>query len=172
MSDSERLAAEWTKAQRQVGAYICALVPDFHQAEDVLQRVAVTVAKKFDQYDPSRPFLPWAVGIAKIEVREHRRQLAADRHVFADNLVVERVAESFQEMADELDHSRRALRECLQIVAGRALRALQLRYLEERNIPTIADSLGMNPGAVRVMLHRTRNALRDCIERRLRAWGD
>lgn len=55
---SEQLAARWTQAQPVVAAYIRTLLPDFHQAEEVLQRVAVVLVRKFEAYDASKPFVP------------------------------------------------------------------------------------------------------------------
>ena len=55
----ENLAAHWTGAQRTVAAFVRSLVIDFHESEEVLQRVAVALVRKYGQYDPGRPFLPW-----------------------------------------------------------------------------------------------------------------
>ncbi len=48
-----------------VAAFVLSIIPDFHQAEDVLQQVAVVLVREFGQFDTSRPFLPWALGIAR-----------------------------------------------------------------------------------------------------------
>ncbi len=94
MNDSEQLTVEWTKAQPVVAAYISSLVPDFHDAEDILHQVAVTLVQKFDQYDRQRPFVAWAIGIAKYEVLKHRRKIATDKHVFGNDLVEQIVFQS------------------------------------------------------------------------------
>ena len=49
-----------------VAAFVLSIIPDFHQAEDVLQQVAVVLVREFGQFDTSRPFLPWALGIAQL----------------------------------------------------------------------------------------------------------
>ena len=48
---------------------------------------------------------------------------------------------------------------------------VRLRYHEDREPADVAKELGLEPGHVRVLLNRVREALRTCIERRLRA-GD
>jgi len=165
--NSEQLARLWTKAHPTVAAYVGSVLPDLHQAEDVLQEVAVTLVRKFDQYDPQQPFVGWAIGIARNEVLKSRRTAVTDRHVFADDLLG-RIAAGYQGMAEELDARRRALRECVGEVGGRARRALDLRYAQGLKPATVAERLGMTGGAVRVLLHRVRSALRDCIRRRLK----
>ena len=64
--NSELLARFWTQHQPTVGAYVLAMIPNFHQSEDVLQQVAVVLVREFDKYDTSRPFLPWALGLLEI----------------------------------------------------------------------------------------------------------
>ncbi len=166
LDQSERLAQLWTEAQPTVAAFIASLVPDFHQTEDILGRVAVVLVRKFDDYDADQPFVPWVLGIAKYEVLKARRTKAIDRHVFSEQ-IVERIEATCERMAVELSPRRQLLRECLKFVHGRARRALELRYVDDLSPPTIAERLEIGDGAVRTLLHRTRVKVRDCIERRL-----
>lgn len=161
---SEQFAALWTQAQPVVAAYIRTLLPDFHQGEEVLQRVAVVLVRKFDAYDASKPFVPWAIGFARFEVLRYRRDHATDRHQF-DSDIVERVAELYQ--SDEIDFSsfRGALRSCVGKLQGRNRQALLLRYTQDVAPTEIAKEMGMTPNAVRQLLHRVRASLRKCIER-------
>ncbi len=171
LQDTEELAVCWTKAQPVVAAYISSLVPDFHQAEDVLNQVAVALVRKFHQYDRQQPFVAWAIGMARFEVLKHRRQYSTDKHRFSDDLI-ELIGASYAEAADELDRRRPALHECLQEMHGRPLEALRLRYFDELSPQAIAARFGMAAGAVRVLLHRSRALLRNCIERRLAAFRE
>ncbi|MBX2852812.1 MAG: sigma-70 family RNA polymerase sigma factor [Phycisphaeraceae bacterium] len=160
---SEQLAALWTQAQPVVSAYIRTLLPDFHQAEEVLQRVAVTLVRKFEGYDLQRPFVPWAIGFARFEVLRYRRDHATDRHQF-DSDIVEQAAELYQ--SEEIDFSgfREALRSCVAKLEGRNRQALILRYTQDVGPKEIAQEMTMSANAVRQLLHRVRAALRKCIE--------
>jgi len=162
----EELAVRWTQAQPVVAAFINSLIPSFHDAEDVLQIVAVTVAKKFLQYDRTRPFVAWAIGIAKFEILHYRRQSARGRHIFDDKMV-DNIAQAYQETAGELGDLRNALRKCVREVQGRSRKLLELRYIRELKPARIARQLGMTANAVFVALHRIRIILRECIERQL-----
>ena len=88
------------------------------------------LVRKFDQYDPGRPFVAWAIGMAKYEVLKHRRRVATDKHVFADDLL-EQVSQTYEEMAGQLDDRRQTLALCLGEVRGRARQALELRYVRQ-----------------------------------------
>lgn len=167
---SEQLAALWTQAQPVVSAYIRTLLPDFHQAEEVLQRVAVVLVGKFETYDPARPFVPWAIGFARFEVLRYRRDFATDRHQF-DSDIVEQVAELYQ--SDEIDFSewRGALRTCVGKLQGRNRQALLMRYTQSVGPKAIGKEMDMSPNAVRQLLHRVRTTLRQCIERAINKTG-
>lgn len=162
----EELTVYWTQAQPIVSAFISSMVQSFQDAEDVLQMTAITLAKKYDQYDRNRPFVAWAIGIAKYEVLTYRRQKAKDRHVF-DDAIVDQITQAYQETASELTGLRNALRKCLKEVKGRSRKMLELRYIRELKPTRIGRQLGMTTNAVFVALHRIRVALRDCIEQRL-----
>ncbi len=71
---TEQFAALWTAAQATVSAFIRTLIPDLHQADEVIQRVAVALVRKFDRYDPTRPFVAWAIGVAHaiLAVNSHK----------------------------------------------------------------------------------------------------
>lgn len=167
MNRAELLAIEWTKAQPNVAAYISSLVPDFHQAEDVLHQTAAVLVRKFDDYDSAQPFIAWAMGVARLEVLKHRRNHATDRHVFSDALV-DKVEAAYTRLAEDDGDRRRALGLCLEETEPRERELLRLRYAEDIAPAELAPQWDMSPGAMRVLLHRTRTSLRECVERRLR----
>lgn len=170
MQNPERFAVEWTKAQPAVAGYIALLVPDFHQTEEILQQVALTMVRKFDQYDPQRPFMAWAIGIARLEVLKHRRGHATEMHLFNDDLVQE-LAVVYEEMTGELDLRHRALIECIRGLDDHAQQVVRLRYVEDLKPRRIAERLELPAGNVRVLLHRIRGGLQKCIEQRMKAWS-
>jgi len=131
----------------------------------VLQRVAVTLVRKFDKYDPSRSFTAWAVGFAKFEVLYFRREKATDKHLFGDD-VVEQIAVRYEDLAEEVDPVREALSKCLEQLKGRSKRVIELRYRRGMKSSRIADEMMLTSGAVRMLLCRVRQSLRRCIERR------
>jgi RNA polymerase sigma-70 factor (ECF subfamily) len=165
---AEDFAARWTAAQPAIAAFVHSLVPDLTSAEEVLQRVAVALVRRYDRYDQSRPFVAWAIGVAKFEVLYYRRQQATDKHIFDDELV-ENVAESYQELVEKFNPMRDALSRCLDEVDGRSRKVLQLRYTDGMTTPGIANEMKISAGAVRILLWRVRRALRLCMEKQVGA---
>ena len=170
MGSHEDFTRYWTQAQPVVARYVNSIVPDFNQAEDVLQEVAVVLLRRFDEYDPSRPFAAWALGIARNKILAlHRARPLSCLGDCPD--ILEAAASACEELAPEMEARRRALRECVGEVHGRAFKLLSLRYEQSLKPQEIARRLGMAAGAVRVALLRLRDTLQDCVERRLVGQG-
>jgi RNA polymerase sigma-70 factor, ECF subfamily len=167
----EELAVYWTGAQRTVAAFVRTLVTDFHQSEEVLQRVAVTLVRKYEQYDRNRPFVAWAIGIAKLEALAFLRQRGKDRLIFDDGLVAV-IAESHERAAENFATAPQFLDQCVEELDGRARRAIQLRYAGNLRTAQIAREMEISDGAVRMLLSRARSLLRKCLEARTAQWKE
>ena len=83
-SDFVRL---WTCHQAEVERYLFMMIPRQVDAAEVLQDVSVLLWKKWDQYDPERPFVPWAIRFAYLEVLKWRQRQAREKLVFSDSLL-------------------------------------------------------------------------------------
>lgn len=162
----QQLTVAWTKALPSVSAFVCSSVRDFHKAEDLVQDVAATVAEKFEEYDSSRPFVNWALGIAQKKVLALFRKEATRRLLF-DEAAIESLAVATADIASDLDVREYALKQCLQILPNRARILLEARYRSNESVTTIAKRMGMTANTVYVALHRVRSSLRGCIERRM-----
>jgi RNA polymerase sigma-70 factor, ECF subfamily len=160
----EQLTAQWTAAQQTISVFVQALVPDFHESEEILQQVAVALVRKYDQYDPSQPFLHWAIGFAKVEASRYLRRRGSERLVFCDDASLDRLAETCLRMESNIAEFDKVLDECIEQLDGRSHRAIRLRYVESMKSAHIAAEMKMSQGAVKVLLHRARTLLRTCIE--------
>jgi RNA polymerase sigma-70 factor, ECF subfamily len=162
----ERLARLWGEAESAVQAYVFSAVSDFHDAEDVVQQVALTVARRFDEYDPARPFVAWTLWLAKSRIIDHYRQCERRQRIFSDT-VLDQVAAVLVQRQPERSARQAALEICLEKLPVKSRHLLELRYLEENSIESVAASIGSTGGAVRVMLFRVRDVLADCIQTQL-----
>lgn len=156
----------WMQAQPVVEAYLYSLIRDRATAEDVLQQVALTATEKFDQYDPSRSFTGWAMGIARNKTLQFFERASSDRHHFSSELLMQ-LADTHERLASEASDQKDALSHCLEKLPDKSLALLKRRYVQDLKPGKIAPSLGLSPNAVRLALHRIRAALRKCIEHQL-----
>lgn len=163
------LSRLWSEAQPVVAAMVAGAVVDFQHSEDLVSQVAETVVMKFDAYDRTRPFTPWALGIAKNIILRHYERRAGDRLVFFDDTVLSAMAVAHEEVAGESAERLAAMRKCLAEIKGKTRRVMEMRYLHGLKPAAIGHSLDMTTNAVWVMLHRGREAVAKCIGRRLAA---
>src|SRR5262245_10759990 len=61
----------WPQAASRVRAYVMMSIASYHDAEDVVQEVALALSNSMHNYDRSRPFLEWALGFARMRVLRH-----------------------------------------------------------------------------------------------------
>jgi len=162
----EEFTHHWLAAEASVSAYVFASISGFHDAEDVVQRIAQELARRFGEYDPSRPFVAWSLWIAKSRVIDHYRAQGRSRVVFSNELLG-RLADTIAQQADGRCERREALEYCLDELPPKSRRLLDLRYVDELSAEKAAKEIGSTSGSVRVLLSRVRTALADCIERRL-----
>ena len=170
-SDSvQRMTIEWTRAQPSVGRFVNSFLRDRTEAADVLQEIALIIVEKFEQWEPERPFIGWALGIARRVVLVHLREKYRDRRVeFSD--AIDQVALSFERLEPQAELVKDSLADCLGQVRGQSRQVLSLRYTDGLELKQIADQLGMTASNVGVMLHRVRAALRKCVDQKLKAEG-
>lgn len=162
----EDFAKRWLGVEPAVSAYVFAAISGFHDAEDVVQRIAQELARRFDEYDPARPFTGWALWIAKSRVIDFYRVQSRSRVVFSDALL-QRLAETITEQAEGRNRRQEALEACLDGLPEKSRRMLERRYVDELSAAEVAREIGSTSGSVRVLLARVRSALADCIRRRL-----
>lgn len=162
----ERFTRLWTEAQPAVAGYVHACVRDVAAAQDLVQETAIVLLRRFAEYDERRPFLAWALGVARFQVLGFRRDAGRSLVTF-DTELFDRFTALWGELAPHLSEEQAALQVCLEKLAQRARQAIHLRYYEGLCSEEIATRLGSRAGAVRVLLQRVREQLRTCIERQL-----
>ena len=162
----EEFTHHWLEAEPSVSAYVFASISSFHDAEDVVQRIAQELARRFDEYDSGRPFVGWAIWVARSRVIDFYRAQNRTRVVFSDELL-RQLADTIVEQNEGRSLRREALEACLDELPPRSRRLLDLRYIEEKSADQMAQETGSTSGSVRVLLSRVRSVLAGCIERRL-----
>jgi RNA polymerase sigma-70 factor (ECF subfamily) len=112
--------------------------------------------------------MAWAREIARRRVLDYGRR-AGRRHALLDPEVLEALdAASVAVEADQpLEPRRDALRQCLTKVGGDARRILELRYGDKADVPRISREVGRTVQASYAILKRTKQLLKECIDRRL-----
>ena len=160
-----RVQQLFVRHQNNIRAFILTLLPDFTEAEDVVQEVFVTVTRKAADFELGTHFLNWAFTIARYKVLDARRR---SRHL--DCLLDEETIEALcVELPDDIlcEGRQNAVHQCLARLAPRAQEIIRLRYFSEHGPEEIARLISWTPRAVNSALHKARGLLRTCLQRNL-----
>lgn len=160
------MAGLWMEVQPALSLYLAAIVRDPHARDDIQQEVARTVVERFETYDRTRPFTPWVLGVARISVSKYFR-LRQNHPLVFDEKIIGDLAQVVPDVETDMDSRKRALKSCIETLKGTAQKVIHLRYLEQLGMQDVASKVGLTRNAARVALHRARNVLAQCIERKL-----
>ena len=156
----------FVKHQGALKRYTLSLVPDFADADDVLQQVFLTVSEKADDYELETNFMAWARTIARYKIMNHwRRQKSAPEALSEE--VLETLATEPPEEEPEESTFARNLGDCLSQLPPTARELVELRYQRELKPGAFAYLMNWRPISVYVALSRARALLRDCLESKL-----
>lgn len=151
-----------------VRLYVRSLMPGYEGADDLAQETLLRLWEKRDQFAPGTHFKAWAFQIAKFLVMNQRRKLARSPVVLLDAELLETIDRRWLEQEAAITDSHHvALSRCLETLKPEDQRLLHARYATDVSLETYAEQEGTRPGTLKARLFRLRDALRDCIERRL-----
>lgn len=151
----------------ELQGFVASLVPEPELVDDVVQETFVAVTARADHYDPTQSFSSWLFIVARDKIRELGGKAAAEARPFADE-VLDVLAAS----RTEFGVSARGLPfvdECIAALAPQAKRIVELRYQNAMKPRQVAAAIGWTAASVRVALSRARNAIRECVERKVAA---
>mgnify|MGYP002623169224 CR=1 FL=1 len=165
----ERSALEQIVHRHQMAIYgfLRARLLEPSDAEDLCQEVFLRCFSGKVRFDRATQLQPWLIGIARNVLREHVRRQTRSKEVAWTELCLELDSLSAEEPAEKhiaFEH----LPGCLQGLGPSAREALDLRYGASLRLAEISDRLRRSEGAVKLLIFRARQALRNCLDLRLR----
>ncbi len=154
-------------SEREILRYVVALVPNIADAQEIVQQTAVVLWEKFDEYDRSRPFAPWAcrfaLNIARQWMARRQRWKALLEGGLAEELALRR-----EQLRSEFDARLVHLDRCLQKLPEDQRSLVDGYYFRQLDVDAAAQQAQRTASAVYKALQRIRRQLRKCIERSLR----
>lgn len=155
-----------TQHQRRVYAYILGIVPNWNDADEILQETNIRLWSEFDRFEPGTNFEAWARRVAHFQILAWRKRVSRSR-LFFDHSLVELIAQEFEANNSLAEVRHRALGECVAVLEPRQRELLAHCYAEGAKIKQVAESLARTTASVHKALQRVRLALRKCIQRRV-----
>jgi RNA polymerase sigma-70 factor (ECF subfamily) len=173
MEDNERqiqFTQRFSQNERAMRAFACSLIPNREDVNDVIQETLKELWRKFDEFDPARPFLPWANRFVYRQVLIHRRSTAIRlKYTFSE--------ETFRRLVEEQSSLERdvalseALDKCLHRLDDDERELLNLRYFTKESINEMATREGLSVDVLYKRIQRIREELQHCISKRMEQEG-
>jgi RNA polymerase sigma-70 factor (ECF subfamily) len=159
----QRFLSLFLRSEWEVFRYVAALVPNLADAEDIVQQTALALWEKFDDYDPARPFTPWACRFALNKARQWMERRQRWQALLTEGLA-EELANRREELRPELERRLRHLDGCLGKLSEDQRTLVEGYYHRRTGIDALAGESGRTVEATYKVLQRVRHALRLGIE--------
>lgn len=168
MASAEEFVRHFTYNERQIRFYIWSLVANKSDVDDIMQEVSSLLWKKYEQYNPKRPFLPWAMRFAYNAVRTYRQKLGTRRKYFSDELI-ESLVVIHEKEQDLFELERSLLPKALKKLTEKERFLIMHRYSSGGTVQDLAEMLGEKPDALYKRLQRIREKLFRLLQNEMEA---
>ena len=155
---------------KDITPYLRSLVVRYQQnssdVEDAVQDVLLTVHAIRHTYDPTRPFGPWLVAVAKRRIIDRLRRQGRLR---SRETALSTEHETFPAPQANLDQAvadRLTLRDAIERLSPGQRQAIQLLKLEELSLKEAAAVSGMSITSLKLATHRALKKLRKVLAER------
>jgi RNA polymerase sigma-70 factor (ECF subfamily) len=153
---------QFMAVQSRLYRYIATLVSARTDAEDLLQKTALSAWRERARFEQGRDFFAWVCGVARNHVRHHYRSVKRSR-VTIDAEVAEQLAVTLAAQESETERMQAALDECLTRLP-QDQRQMLYRFYQGSTVATLAAEAGRSVDALYKSLQRTRAALSSCVQ--------
>lgn len=158
--------------QNTVYGFLRARLIESADAEDLCQEVFLRCYVGREKLSRAAAVGPWLIGIARNLLREHVRRVHRRKEVAWTELCLEIDALALAHGHAAHDHRHddalHHLPACLDSLGQSAREAIDLRYKGELRMAEIGVKLRRSEGAVKLLVHRARAALRNCLDGKLK----
>ena len=157
--------------QRRFNSYILSVVPNFSDADDIMQETISVMWRKFDGFEVGTDFANWGLKVAYYCILDYRKKKGKSRLVFNEDIFRQIHDVSKEERQGETDERIRFLRHCIEKLRTADQRFLKARYELNYSAKSLAGQLDRSVQYVYKHLARIHHTLNRCIKRSSREEG-
>ncbi|MBW1933643.1 MAG: sigma-70 family RNA polymerase sigma factor [Deltaproteobacteria bacterium] len=159
----------YNATQQRIFAYLLMMVHNHTDAEDLLQETASILWERFEQFDKSKSFAAWSVGIARNKALDFLKSKRCSRASFNDSFYND-ISKIEELQSANADQRLEALRGCIKKLSLKNQNLLHLRFEKGLTVKKMSQSSGHSADAIYKRLSRIYSALRDCVRHTLVQW--
>jgi RNA polymerase sigma-70 factor (ECF subfamily) len=152
-------------SQNAIRSFIFSIHPRSGDLDDIMQNTTIMLWEKFETFDRSRDFLPWAKRLAYFEVLKHRKRCSRDRLVFSEDFVDYLACDDGPSIPGEA--LMRALEGCVSRLDSGVRSVVEARYASGLSIADLARKSGQSVHRLYRQLEKARELLVSCVRHRM-----
>ena len=111
--------------------------------------------------------MAWALTVANFQILSFRKKKSRDRLIFS-NETFDQIVEEDGKRSDDTSSRLFHLKECLKKIEKENIKLLKMKYEQRLPFKEIASTYNKTSNAIRIQVHRIRNQLMNCVEKRMR----
>lgn len=170
-NDREALGTFVQRQQGFVFGYLRSRMVDPTDADDLCQEVFLRCLAGKVRFRGDVPVRPWLLGVARNVLREHIRRNKRRKEVEWTELCLELDSLTEDDSSDyRVVHG--WLHACIDTLGSSAHEALKMHYFARLKMAQIAEKMRRSEGAVKLLVFRARQALKECVTRKSRTAAD
>ncbi len=154
-----------TAQQTRIYAYILSLVPNFSDADDILQDTTKIMWERFDDFKHGTDFLAWAKKIAYLLIMKYYRDTQKKYAAFYDEQLIAKLDADSHTLSASFKDYHVHLRHCLKKLKHKDRNLLQLRYYENQKVREMASRFGCSVQYIYRNISRIHQFLLACIQK-------
>lgn len=161
------LLKELMANRNKLWAIAYSITRDFHMTEDILQETSIAVIQNADRYSEDRPFLPWALGIARNQALKAVSKSSRSPYSMSNDIIEKLEEKLISDDTQQDDERFTALKQCLLEMSEENRTVLKMKYIDKISAEKIAAQVQRTETATFSLLQRLRLSLARCIKSKI-----
>jgi RNA polymerase sigma-70 factor (ECF subfamily) len=154
-----------TANQSRIYAYIVTLVPNFNDADDIMQDTTTIIWERKDDFQSGTDFVAWGVRIAYFKVLDYRKRVSRSRRMLFSDEIFNTIKEASTPRSSLTENYIQGLTDCIQKLKSNDQHLIKLRYSLGLNVKNLSQRLNSSTRSIYYSLSRIQGQLLECMER-------
>ena len=163
--DGREFVALITANQRRIYAYILTLVPNFNDADDVMQETTATMWEQKKDFQPGTDFAAWGARIAYFKILDYRKKLNRNNRMIILDDQFEHINTKILAQTKKAEDLIPRLKECLQKLSTQDQYLMHLRYSVGLTVKEVSTRIHKSIRIIYYSISRIQGLLLQCVER-------
>lgn len=160
-----------TACQHRIYAFVLTLVPNWSDADDLMQETTEVMWRRFQDAGQIDNFCAWGKGIARNKIMNFYAKKKRERVLFDDSLL-EEVSQREEKTSQQEELRVQALRRCLEKLRSNDRHLIQVLYGHDITIKKLAEEVRRPVQGLYKAMARIHHSLLQCVRHSLAIMED